>query len=396
MRFASRTEHRNGKGSSAWDMHYIASERVARGEQAIFLTVGDTDFASPSEAKLAASDSLRNGRTHYTASVGEAPIREAIARRHRRQTGQTVDPDQVIVTVGAQNALFTAAMCIVDPGDEVIVPEPMYVTYPGTIFAAGGETISVRSPAENGFHPLIGEIEKVVTERTRAIFLATPNNPTGAVYTAEELAKIGEICRRRDLWLVSDEVYGNLVYEGATHISPASLPELADRTITVGSLSKSHAMAGWRLGWMVAPMELAQRAAQLTVSTTYGIPTFVQDAAIVALETYPDGLPELKRAYADRRARFCDQLDAVPGLACRKPEGGMFMMVNVQGTGISAYEFAKGLVIQEGVATLPADDFGASAAGYLRINLGAKDEILEEAMGRITRYAMKFALQSAG
>ncbi|MGO4439182.1 pyridoxal phosphate-dependent aminotransferase [Rhizobium sp. RAF56] len=393
MRFASRTQRPAGKSVSAWDMHFIAAEKIARGEHAILLTVGDTDFASPSEAVVEAYDSLRSGRTHYTASVGEPPIREAIARRHRQLSGQVIDPDQVIVTVGAQNALFTAALCIVDPGDEVIVPEPMYVTYPGTIAAAGGKTISVRSPAENGFHPLIEEIEAAVNERTRAIFLATPNNPTGAVYTADELSRIGAICQKHNLWLVSDEVYGSLVYEGR-HVSPSALPGMADRTVTIGSLSKSHAMAGWRLGWMIAPPELAERAGRLSVCSTYGIPTFVQDAAVVALNTYPDGLPDLKAAYTRRRERLCEQLNAIPGLSCRRPDGGMFIMLDIRATGMAAYDFAKGLVLEEGVATLPADDFGESAAGYLRINLGARDELIDEAAIRIARYAKNLALQT--
>jgi arginine:pyruvate transaminase len=386
MRYASRTQQLAGKGASSWDMHYIAQSMIARGEDAIMLTVGDTDFASPEVAVKTAHESMLRGRTHYTASAGERSVREAIARRHCQQSGQQVDPDQVLVTIGAQNALFMAAACIVEPGSEVIVPEPMYVTYPGTIAAAGGETISVRSPAENGFHPIIDEMESAVTARTRAIFLATPNNPTGAVYTAAELSKIGDICKKHDLWLVSDEVYGSLVYEGR-HVSPATLPGMAERTVTIGSLSKSHAMAGWRLGWMIAPPELAAYAAQLSGYTTYGIPTFIQDSAVVALDTFPDGLPDLKAAYAKRRERLCEQLNAVPGLSCRQPDGGMFVMLDVRATKRSAYDFAMGLVKEQGVATLPADGFGESAAGYLRINLGVSDALIDEAAIRIARYA---------
>jgi arginine:pyruvate transaminase len=390
MRYASRTQQLAGKGASSWDMHFIGHHMLARGENAIILTVGDTDFASPEAAVATAYDSLRRGRTHYTASAGEPAIREAIARRHFHQSGQWVDPDQVLVTIGAQNALFMAAACIVEPGSEVIVPEPMYVTYPGTIAAAGGKTISVRSPAERGFHPLIEEMEAAVTSRTRAIFLATPNNPTGAVYTTEELSKIGDICKKHGLWLVSDEVYGSLVYQGR-HVSPATLPGLAERTVTIGSLSKSHAMAGWRLGWMIAPPELASYAGQLSGYTTYGIPTFIQDAAVVALDSFPDGLPDLKAAYAQRRDRFCDQLNAVPGLSCRRPDGGMFVMLDVRATKLSAYDFAMGLVKEHGVATLPADGFGDSAIGYLRINLGAADALIDEAAIRIARYATSLA-----
>lgn len=386
MRYATRTDHFAGKASKAWDIHLVAAEKRARGEPIIMLTVGDTDFPSPQAAIVAVHESLAAGRTHYFPSAGGRPMREAIARHHARKTGQTIDADQVVVTIGAQNALLTAALCVVEPGDQVLVPEPMYVTYPGTIGAAGGQIISVRSPATNLFHPLIDEMEAAIGPRTRAIFLATPNNPTGAVYTSEELSAIAALCHKYDLWLVSDEVYGDLVYEGR-HVSPASLPGMAERTITIGSLSKSHAMAGWRLGWMVGPRELAHHAGQLAVCSTYGIPGFLQDAAVVALEQFPHGLPELQIAYRRRRDRLCDQIQAASVLSCHWPEGGMFVMLDVRATGLSAYEFAKGLIFQEGVAITPADGFGDSATGYLRISLGVADSEIDEATLRVRRHA---------
>ncbi|WP_271610659.1 pyridoxal phosphate-dependent aminotransferase [Bradyrhizobium sp. CCBAU 21359] len=364
----------------------MAAEKRARGERIILMTVGNTDFPSPEPAIAAVHDRLAAGRTHYSPSAGDRPIRETIAWRHTRNTGQAIDADQVVVTIGAQNALLTAALCIVEPGDQVLVPEPMYATYPGTIAAAGGEIISIRSPARNRFHPLINDMEAAIGPRTRAIFLATPNNPTGAVYSREELLAIAALCRSHDLWCVSDEVYGELVYEGR-HISPSVLPGMADRTIIISSLSKSHAMAGWRIGWMISPQELAKHAGQVALCSTYGIPTFLQDAGVVALEQFPDGLPELKAAYRRRRDRLCDWMEAVPVLSCYRPEGGMFVMLDARATGLSAYDFARGLVLEEGVAILPADEFGDSATGYLRINLGAADAEIDEAAQRLTRYA---------
>ncbi|WP_407121382.1 pyridoxal phosphate-dependent aminotransferase [Bradyrhizobium sp. STM 3561] len=364
----------------------MAVEKQARGERIILMTVGNTDFPSPEPAIAAVHDRLAAGRTHYSPSAGGRPIREAIARRHTRNTGQAIDADQVVVTIGAQNALLTAALCIVESGDQVLVPEPMYATYPGTIAAAGGEIISIRSPARNRFHPLINDMEAAIGPRTRAIFLATPNNPTGAVYSRDELLAIAALCRSHDLWCVSDEVYGELVYEGR-HVSPSVLPGMADRTIIISSLSKSHAMAGWRVGWMISPQELAKHAGQVALCSTYGIPTFLQDAGVVALEQFPNGLPELKAAYRRRRDRLCDWMEAVPVLSCHRPEGGMFVMLDARATGLSAYDFARGLVLEEGVAILPADDFGDSATGHLRINLGAADVEIEEAAQRLSRYA---------
>lgn len=394
MRYAFRIHQMAGEASKAWDIHYMAAEKRARGERTILLTVGDTDFASPEPAVAAVHDSLAAGRTHYSPSAGGRPIREAVAQRHARKTGQRIDADQVVVTIGAQNALLTAALCLLDPGDQVLVPEPMYATYPGTIAAAGGEIISIRSPAKNRFHPLINEMEAVIGPRTRAIFLATPNNPTGAVYAREELSAIGALCCKHDLWLVSDEVYGEFVYEGQ-HVSPSVLPGMAERTITIGSLSKSHAMAGWRVGWMIGPQESAHHAGQLAVSSTYGIPTFVQDAAVVALEQFPHGLPELQTAYRRRRDRLCDRIETVPMLSCHRPEGGMFVMLDARATGLSAYDFARGLVLEEGVAILPADAFGDSATGHLRISLGIADSEIDEAALRLSRYAERVGLHRA-
>lgn len=388
MRYASRTNEFAGKASKAWDIHFLALEKRARGEPIILLTVGDTDFDSPQPAIAAVNQSLAAGRTHYYPSAGGRAMREAVARHHTRKTGQAVNADQVVVAIGAQNALLMAALCLIEPGDEVLVPEPMYVTYPATIAAAGGQIVSVSSPADNRFHPLISEMEAAIGPRTRAIFLATPNNPTGAVYTGQELAAIAALCCKHDLWLVSDEVYGELVYDGR-HVSPAALPGMEGRTITINSLSKSHAMAGWRLGWMVGPPELAYHAGQLAICSTYGIPGFLQDAAVVTLEKFPDGLPELQAAYRRRRDQLCERIEAVPNLSCHRPQGGMFVMLDIRATGLSAYDFAKGLILEEGVAITPADGFGDSATGYLRISLGVPETELDEAALRLSRYAQQ-------
>lgn len=389
MRFASRIQPASPSQRSSWDIHDVALDMMAEGEDVIVLTVGDSDFASPTAAIEAVADSLARGRTYYTAPAGDEPLRTTIARHQSKLNGREIAADQVIVTVGAQNALLIAAMCLLDPGDEVIVPEPLYSTYPGTLGLAGARTVTVASPAANGFHPPITSIAAAVTPRTKAIFLATPNNPTGAVYSQDELRQIADICKAHDLWLVSDEVYAGIVFEGR-HVSAGSLADIAERTVTIGSLSKSHAMAGWRLGWMVAPLALARHAERVSTWVTFGIPTFIQDAAVVALETQPLGMPELKAAYARRRRLFCDRLMNVPGVVPQWPEGGMFVMLDVRGSGISAYDFAMGLVREERVAVVPADDFGPSALGYLRVNLGAADAVIEEAAARIARYA--FAL----
>lgn len=390
MRLASRTQWETSTARSGWHIHHVAQDLIKQGDKIILLTVGDSDFPSPPQVIEAMVDSVRRGRTHYTESAGTLELRQAIARRHCIVSGQQVSPDQVIVTVGAQNALLTAALCLLDPGDEVIVPEPMYSTYPGTIAAAGGRSVSTPCSPREAFHPSIEDMEQAVGPDTRAIFLATPNNPTGAVYTADELNRIADICRRNDLWLVSDEVYASLVYEGQ-HISPCTLLGMGDRTITIGSLSKSHAMAGWRLGWMIAPQTVAIAASRLSGYSTYGIPTFIQDAAIVALAEEPHSTSGLKEAYERRRSHLCESLSGVPRIQPLWPEGGMFVMLDITQTGLSAYDFADKLLHQKHVAVLPADAFGQSSAGYLRINLGSSDSDIEVAAIRIADFARELA-----
>lgn len=387
MRYGPLVERLAADGSEGWNVHFRAVERLSRGIDTLILTVGDSDFESPPEAVAACKAALDAGKTRYTAILGDPRLRRAIAERHSRQVGRETSAEQVVVAAGAQNALFSVVLSLLGAGDEAIVPEPLYLTYPGTVATPGGVMVVVPSPAERGFHVDPAEIEKAVTPNSRLILIASPNNPTGAVLSRAEWQAIGEIARAHDLWLVSDEVYADLVYvEDA--VSPAALPELAERTIVVSSLSKSHAMTGWRAGWSVSPdPELPKHLFRLAIANTYGSPQFVQDAALAALEAAPAALPALREAYARRRLEVAAAVDAIPGLSCLKPEGGMFVLVDVRQSGLSALEFANRLLDETGLALLPADGFGASAAGHLRLNLGTPDAVLKDAMGRLSRFA---------
>lgn len=385
MKYASRVERLAGEAANAWGIHILAEKRQLEGQDIIILSIGDTDFESPTPVIEEAYNSLNRGRTNYASITGIASLRKAIAVRHARKSGMATTSEQVVVTQGAQNALYNVAQCLLETGDEVIVPEPMYVTYPATLEGTGADMITVKSLAENNFHPLVEDFARAITPKTKAIFLATPNNPTGAVYTRAELEGIAGLCQKHDLWLVSDEVYGDLTYENQ-HISPITLPGMRERTIVISSLSKSHAMAGWRLGWAIVPDDLVEHLDRLGLCSTYGTPTFIQDAAIVAIEEFPDGIPEMKTAYASRRARFCSHLNSLPGLACRMPEGGMFAMLDVRGSGLSALDYASRLLDEQRISTLPADAFGPSAKGFLRINMGVADDLLDEVTRRIEAF----------
>lgn len=386
MRLSSLVGRIGGEGAAAWDVHIRAAERVRRGEDVILLSIGDPDFDTPPAIVDAAIESLRSGNTHYIDVAGEQPLREAIARRHETTTGLETKAEQVVVFAGAQNALFAAALCLLDRGDEVICPDPMYVTYEAVVGASGADLVRVPLSREDEFHLNTEALARAVTPRTRAILLNTPHNPTGVVLRRDELEAVAELCRRHDLWLISDEVYASLTFE-REHVSPCSLTGMAGRTVTVSSLSKSHAMTGWRVGWTVSPPELVPHLSNTALCMLYGGPGFIHDAATVALGRE---LGEIQRMKAELRARrdlVCEALANLPGLECLRPEGAMFVMLDIRGTGLSAHDFATGLLDRHAISVLPADAFGPTARGHVRIGLTVDRGRLAEACARIARFA---------
>ncbi len=374
-----------GKGSRAWDVHIRARELQEQGRDVILLSVGDPDFDTPPAIVDAAIEGLRAGHTHYTSMEGIPPLRKAIARRHEKLTGHRADPDQVVVLPGAQCALFSTMMCLAQPGDEVIVPEPMYVTYEAVIGATGARLVEVPLRAERGFHIDPADLAAAVTPRTRVVLINFPHNPTGAGITADELEGVAQVCRENDLWLVSDEVYATLTY-GVAHRSPVALPGMAERTVVVDSLSKSHAMTGWRLGWAIAPGALPRHLANLALCMLYGCPPFIQDAAVVALEREFEEIDAMRAEFRARRDRVVALIEDMPLARCTPPEGSMFLMIDIRETGLGGEEFAFRLVESEGVSLLPCDGFGPSAAGHLRMSLSAPMAVLEEACRRLERF----------
>ena len=385
MHYSAFTRRLDVDSSHVWEIHYHARRRLDAGEDVILLGVGDPDFDTPLPIVGAAERSLRRGRTRYAATEGEGPLREAIARHHERLTSQRVGAEQVVVFTGAQNALFASVLCVVDPGEEVIVCEPRYVTYDGVIEAPGAVRVGVPLAASEGFRFDPDAIGRAVTPRTRAILLNTPHNPTGRVAAREELAALAAIAKRHDLWVISDEVYASLTYD-VEHVAIGCLPGMAERTVTINSLSKSHAMQGWRLGWAVGPQPLARHLVNLILSMVFGVAQFTQDAAHFALTREFEELEAMRREYRVRRDLLCERINACPGLSCQWPQGGMYAMVDVRGTGLSDTEFAWGLLEAEGVSVLPTATFGENAAGYVRVSLTAPESVLRQACERIERY----------
>jgi len=385
MKYAPLVKRIAGHGARAWDIHNVAQQHRQHGEDVIVLSVGDPDFDTPTAIVEAAVDSLRRGRHHYTPSAGIPALREAVAREHRRVTGQQVGADNVAILPGAQNALMNVAMCLLGSGDEIIIPEPMYVTYEGVIGACGAKLVNVSLPPEAGFQIDPARIEAAITPNTRALLINTPHNPSGAVLRRGVLEDLAAICRRHDLWLISDEVYADITFD-AEHLSPCALATMAERTVTLSSLSKSHAMTGWRLGWAVGPAELIHHVETLSGSMLYGLPPFIQDAALVALGQQHRELEDMKTAYRARRGSVCRALEAIDGITFGWPEGGMFVMADISSSGMTSQTFMESLYESEAVSVLSGEAFGPSGAGHVRISLAAPEPELIEGCRRIARF----------
>ena len=391
MRFSQLVERVAGEGADAWEIYFKANDLKRQGKPIINLCIGDPDFDSPQVAKDALIKAINANDTHYTDIPGRPALRAAIAAQFQARTGLPVTGANAIFLTGAQNALFAVCQCLFQAGDEVIVPEPAYVTYEATIRATGAAMVTVQQPARLGFHMDLKALERAITPRTRGIMFATPNNPTGAVITEAEAAHIAALAKAHDLWVVSDEVYGAFTFE-RPHISIAALPGMAERTATVSSLSKSHAMTGWRVGWAIGPKALVDHIGTLSLCMLYGLPGFVQEAAIAAIQHGQPEVERMKAIYRTRRDRLLAALARVQSLRTAKPEGGMFVLVNVEATGLTAKQFAWRLLEEEGVALLPADAFGPSAKGFLRICFGLGDQALDEAAERIAAFCHRLAM----
>lgn len=372
------------EAQDTWAIHTEARRRYRNGDSdTIILSVGDHDFTTDERIVESAIQALRDGQHHYTASIGLMPLREKLAEFHTQRMGEPVTAENVAVVPGAQCGVFTAGLATLNPGDHVIAFDPMYVTYAGALIARGATFTQVPLHPENGFRPDIADVRAALRPETKAMVINSPNNPTGAVWPKETMESIAAFCKEHDLWLISDEVYCTMTYEQPHHC-PRLIEGMKDRTMSVYSFSKSHAMTGWRLGWVVADPKSIEAIEMVMGSMLFGSPPFVQDAAMTALEEAEDTVDSIRELYRHRRDRVCEGLAAVPKIKLRKPDAGMFLMLDIRETGWNAIDFAWKLLEEQRVSLLPGEGFGKMLEGHLRLSYGASDEMLDEAARRLS------------
>jgi aspartate/methionine/tyrosine aminotransferase len=366
----------------------------AAGEDVIGFGAGEPDFPTPEHVVAAAAEACRDPRNHhYTATAGLPELREAVAAKTGRDSGYQVTAAQVLVTNGAKQAVYNAFAALLDPGDEVLVPAPYWVTYPEAIRLAGGVPVPVPTDESTGFRASPEALEALRTPRTKALLFVSPSNPTGAVYPPAEVEALGRWAAERGLWVVTDEIYEHLVYgDNAFSSMPALVPELADRCVVVNGVAKTFAMTGWRVGWMIGPRDVVTAATNLQSHATSNVANVSQRAALAAVAGPLDCAATMRQAFDRRRRRMHELLAAIPGVTCVEPQGAFYAFpsfADVLGTDVggrrpqSTLELAEIVLEQAKVAIVPGEAFGAP--GYARLSYALGDEQLEEGLGRLAR-----------
>ncbi|WP_404322517.1 aminotransferase [Cytobacillus firmus] len=354
-------------------------------EGVISLGVGEPDFITPWSVREAAILSLEQGYTSYTANAGLMELREEIADYMQKSFGVSYSPqNEIIVTVGASQALDISLRAILDPGDEVIVVEPSFVSYVPLVTLAGGVPVQVQTLKENGFKILPEQLENAITGRTKAIMLCSPNNPTGTMLSGDELNAIAQIAEKYDLLVLSDEIYAELAYDDE-YTSFAAIREMKKRTILISGFSKGFAMTGWRLGFVCAPEEISQAMLKIHQYAMMCAPTMAQFAALEALKTGRSDVEDMKKSYKRRRNYFVQSLNEL-GLTCHMPGGAFYAFPSIESTGLSSEEFAEKLLLEEKVAVVPGNIFGESGEGHVRCSYATSMELLQEAIKRISHF----------
>lgn len=385
MRFATRMERLGTE--SAFEVLAHARRLEAQGQSVIHLEIGEPDFGTPENIIEAAHQAMLSGATHYTPASGLPQVREAVAAEMQRRGGVEVSPGEVVVVPGSKNILHFALLALIEPGDEVILPDPGYPVYRSLTEFVGAVAKPVAIREEQDFRMDLDEVAAAITPKTRMMIINSPQNPTGGVLTASDLDKLAELAVRHDLWVVSDEIYSEICF-GELPKPIWSRPGLRERTIIMDGLSKTYAMCGWRLGYGIMPEALAQRMETLLINTSACAAAFTQLAAIEALEA-PESRAAVDRmvsAFKSRRDILVAGLNSIPGIHCHLPSASFYAFPNVTETGLSSRELARRLLEEAGVAALAGEAFGENGRGHLRFAYTAAEDQISQALERISAF----------
>ena len=373
---------------TAFEVLAKARALEAQGRSIVHLEIGEPDFDTPPSIVAAGVAALERGETHYTPSAGVVELREAIARYLSERRGLTVDPGQVIATPGAKPIMFYAILALLEAGDEAIYPDPGFPIYSSMIDFAGARGVPLPLRERNAFEPDLDELRSLVTDRTKVLIINSPHNPTGGVLSPAAVREIARLARERDLWLLSDEIYAETLYEGE-HRSPLAEEGMAERTILLDGFSKTYAMTGWRLGFGVFPRPLVEPVTKLVTNSVSCTATFVQRAGVAALSARPPEVDEMVRAFRERRDVIVSGLNEVPGIRCLKPKGAFYVFPNIEGLGLGDSVHVADRVLNEaGVAVLAGTCFGRAGEGYLRLSYANSLENISTAVERIADWSV--------
>jgi aminotransferase len=351
--------------------------------------VGEPNFETPNHIKEGAKKAIDEGFTRYEPNAGILELRQAIAYKYQREFGYKCIPENVMITIGGTEANFLTLMTIINPGDEVIVTNPCYPNYVGQIMLAAGKLVSVPIYEENEFKLMPEDLEKAITPKTKAIFLNSPNNPVGFALTKEDIEALAEIVQKHNLMVISDEVYEKIYYDGYTHFSISQIPEVRDNILITNSFSKTYAMTGWRIGYIVGDKKFISQMQKIQEGIVSCVPGFIQKAAIEAINGSQDVVGQMVVDYTRRRDILIDGLNAIPGIKCMKSPGSIYAFPNIKSFGKKSVDFAMELLKEAGVVAIPGSAFGSMGEGYLRFCFGLSDENLREGICRIAEHVKK-------
>lgn len=385
MKLSARISGLLSDGSDGWEVFAKAREMIKGGINVTELTMGEHDIRTAAPILQDMHKAAMAGHTGYASVPGTDELRAIVAKRVQDRTGVPTSPNNVLITPGGQSALFSAHVAVCNAGDTALYLDPFYATYPGTLRAAGAVPQAIQVRANDAFQPRASDIEPFAAAAA-SLLINSPNNPTGTVYSRATLEGIADTCKAHDLWLISDEVYDTQVWEGE-HLSPRALPDMAERTLVVGSMSKSHAMTGSRIGWIVAPEDVIENLINLATHTTYGVPGYIQDAAVFAIEQGTDFEEEIAAPFRRRREIAYDILSRQNTIGLIPAQGAMYVMLDMRATGMSGLDFAYALLDTHHIAVMPGESFGDAAAGHIRVAMTIDDATFGAALETLCTFA---------